>query len=162
MCGRKTATHLTEKEIELVRNVQELDLREKVFVKAIDRRFLILNNDTSQTKQIEKDIDVWGDLRQGTRAELLSDIDKILEEATEKIEDVSERDPKNDLIPYAVNDLADGVKRFLPELQNLSKTTTDSREKALIASAVEKCERILEVAPNFPRSSKKPKRPKDN
>ena len=150
--------HLTDKEIDIIRDIQELDLREKVYVKAIDRRFLVLNNDASQANQVEKDLDKWGELRQGTRVELISDIEKILDEAMDKIEDVAERDPKNDLIPYAVNDLADGAKRFIPELQSLAEKTSDDREKAVIGEAIENCRKILEVAPNYPRPKKKPKR----
>ena len=80
--------HLTEQEVELVRDAQQIDERMKVFVKAIDRRWLVINNDNSQAKQVEKDVNSWGELPTGTRAQLLKDIEKLLDEAISKIDDV--------------------------------------------------------------------------
>lgn len=150
--------HLTDEEVEIVRDVQELDRRMEVFVKAIDRRFLVLNNDTSQAKQVEKDLDKWGELPKGTRLQLLSDIQKILDEATVKIEDVVERDKNNDLIPFAVHVLADGARRFVPMLQTARQAATDDREKGLIDRTLEMSNRILEVSATIPKPDKKKKK----
>lgn len=154
--------HLTDQEIEIVRDVQELDKRMEVFVKAIDRRFLVLNNDTTQAKQVEKDLDKWGELPKGTRLQLLSDIEKILEEATVKIEDVVERDKENELIPYAVHVLADGSRRFVPMLEAARQASTDEREKGLIDRTIETSKRIIEVSSTMPKPDKKRKKKNKN
>jgi hypothetical protein len=85
--------HLTAEEIELVRDAQQIDHRMEVFVKAIERRFSVLNN-AAPTKKPEKDADKWGELPTGTRQQLLTDIEKLLDEAISKIDDVAARDIK--------------------------------------------------------------------
>ena len=67
--------HLTEAEIEIIRDTQELDLRTKVFVKAAERRFIALGVLTeSKPAKKEKDNSDWGEPPTGTRAVLLADI----------------------------------------------------------------------------------------
>ena len=109
--------HLSEMEIEIIRDVQAIDLRMEVYIKAVDRRLAVLNNDLSETKQFEKDTEKWGAPPKGSRAELLRDIEKILDESISKIDDLASRDLENKLLPVAVNILADGANRFLPELK---------------------------------------------
>ena len=147
--------HLTEMEVELVRDAQEIDSRMDIFVKAIDRRFLVLNNDTSQAKQIAKDLDKWGELPTGTRAQILRDIEKILDESISKIDDVATRDMKSDLFPVAVNVLANGAIRFLPELKSqLDKTTVES-EKGSILNSIDFCEQIISASAKVPKLNEK-------
>ena len=70
--------YLNELEIELVRDAQMIDLRTEVFVKAIDRRFIVLNNQTApDDKKSRKDSEKWGELPVGERSELLLDIEKF-------------------------------------------------------------------------------------
>ena len=75
--------HLTEQEVDLVREMQEIDQRIAVFVKAADRRLLVLINPNSEQKPKEEEI--WGPLPKGTKVELLTDYKRILEEAEEKM-----------------------------------------------------------------------------
>ena len=150
--------HLTEQEGELIREFQELDKRMEIYVKAIDRRFLVLNNDNSQAKQVEKDKEKWGELPTGTRGELLRDIEKILQEAIDKIDDVAERDAKNELIPISVHILADGAKRFLPQLKSFQDTTKESKELGTIYGAVDFSNQIIEASAKVPRETKKKKK----
>lgn len=154
--------HLTSEEIELVRDVQDVDLRMILFTKAIERRMWALAGPETltpeQKKRIEKDIDNWGELPKGTRAELFSDIDKILNEAVDKIEDVFEREPESELIPYAFYNLADYSKELMPRLSELAKNTAEKNELGLLSSAVKKCEGILEAGEKIPRPTKKLKR----
>ncbi len=154
--------NLTYEEIELIRDMQSIDGRMEIFIKAIDRRLMVLKNTTAlHAKEIEKDSEKWGALPKGTRAELLSDIRKILDEAIDKIDDVSDQDAKNDLLPYSLHLLADGAKRFIPELQQLKDTTTDPRESGLLGNSLESCQEILDAAAKIARPEKKPK-PKKN
>lgn len=150
--------HLTYEEIELVREVQELDNRMEIYVKAIDRRFLVLYNDNSQAKQIEKDQKKWGELPKGTRLELLLDVKKILQEAIDKIDDVADHDAKSALIPYAVHILADGARRFIPELEKLQAAATDKREKGVIYDAINFSNQIIEAAEKIPKPTEKRKK----
>src|SRR5438045_1162165 len=85
--------HLTDKEVERVQEAQLIDLRVGVFIHAIERRIGVLNNSNPQpTKQ---EIEKWGELPKGTKAELLSDIAAILDEAITNIDDVSSREDAN-------------------------------------------------------------------
>lgn len=153
---------LTEKEIELVRETQEINLRTEVFIKAIDRRFLVINNDASKAKQAEKDSEIWGDFPKGTRGQLLLDIEKILEEAINNIDDLSERDAKNELLPKAVHTLADASIKFLPLLKSqLEKTNTDT-EKGAILGAIDFCNQVIESSVKVPKPEPKTKKKRDN
>ena len=154
----QTRDHLTNEEIELVRDVQELDNRMEIYVKAINRRFLVLNNDNSQAKQIEKDSEKWGELPKGTRIELLNDIKKILQEAIDKIDDIAAREEKSELIPYAVHILADGAQKFIPELEKFQATATDKREKGVIADSLDFSNQIIEASAKIPKPTKKRKK----
>jgi len=147
--------HLTLMEVELVRDAQQIDLRTQIFVKAIDRRLLVLKNDASQAKQIEKDADKWGELPTGTRAQLLIDIEKLLEESISKVDDAASRDMKSQLLPVAVNFLADGAHRFVPELKSQLDRSTDEKEKGAILGALEYCNQIIEASAKVPKLSTK-------
>ncbi|MDQ3179728.1 MAG: hypothetical protein M3Q33_04330, partial [Acidobacteriota bacterium] len=81
--------YLTDEEIELVREAQEINLRIEVLTKAIDRRFLVINNAASQTKQVQKDAEKWGELPKGSRPLLLWNIERILQKAIDDIDDVA-------------------------------------------------------------------------
>ena len=147
--------HLTEQEVELVREAQQIDLRMKVFVKAIDRRFLALSADTSQAKQVEKDSDVWGDQPTGTRLQLLIDIEKLLDEAISKIDDVATRDMKSEFFPKAVKVLAGGANRFLQQLKIQMERVTDEKERGAILTAIEFCNQIIEASGKVPKEEPK-------
>ena len=98
--------HLTEQEVELVKDTQILDKRIEVFIKAADRRMLVLSGaDATNAKQSKKEAELWGALPTGTRAELIGDIARIFDEAITNIDDVSSRDEKNPLIPKALRNL---------------------------------------------------------
>src|SRR5437762_11995034 len=74
--------HLTEQEVEIVKDTQILDKRIDVFIKAADRRMLVLSGaaattDTTNGKQLKKDAELWGPLPTGNRAQLIGDIARI-------------------------------------------------------------------------------------
>lgn len=147
--------HLTEMEVEIVRDAQQIDERMKVFVKAIDRRFLVLNNDVVQTKQVEKDAEKWGELPTGTRQQLLIDIERLLDEAISKIDDVAARDMTSDFFPIAVHTLADGANKFLPQLKSQLDKTNNEKEKGAILGAIEYCSQIIEASAKVKRETPK-------
>lgn len=143
--------HLTDKETDLVREAQEIDRRMEVFIKAIERRFLVLENKSEnlskkETKQIEKDTELWGDLPTSSRTKLLSDIEEILDEAINNIDDAASRDSKSQLFPKAIHKLADSAKEFIPKLKTFYDSAKTEREQALTYQAIEYCNMIIEAS----------------
>jgi len=156
--------HLTAEEIELVRDIQDVDLRMEVFAYAIERRLWVLegkeNLTEEQLKRIEKDQKKWGDLPKGSRTDLISDIEKILDEAIDKLEDVFDREPKNELIPYALYVIADYSEALIPKLATLADGNENIREIGLIETAAGHCQNILEARENVARPTVKRKKKK--
>jgi hypothetical protein len=149
---------LTDMESDLVREAQAIDLRSEVFVKAIYRRFLVINNDASQSKKVGKDSEKWGELPKGTRAQLLLDIEKILQEAIDNIDNTATHDTKSELLPKAVRILAEASARFLPELKSqLDKTNTEV-EKGAILGTIDLCNQIIEASAKLPKEEPKKKK----
>ena len=147
--------HLTGAEIELIRDEQSVDRRMDIYIKAIDRRFMVLNNDQSNAKQVQKDTEKWGELPKGTRAELLRDIKEILDETISKVDDIAAHDEKNKLLPVAVNILAEGANRFVPELKAQLDQAADQKERGAILGALDFCSQIIEASAKVPKLSSK-------
>ena len=161
VAGAQTRDHLTDPESELVRFHQELDKRIEVFIKAIDRRFAIING-TAQppTKKSMKDEPDWGELPKGTRAELLGDIAGILDEAITNIDDVNRRDEKNPLIPRATRKLSAAATNYVNQLTALSKQAKDEEELSAIERALDNANQIIEVGSKIPEPAPDKKKKK--
>ena len=160
----QTRDHLTDQESELVRYYQELDKRTDIFIKAIDRRFAIINGTAPPpTKKLIKDEPDWGEIPKGTRAELLGDIAGILDEAITNIDDVSRHDEKNPLISRSLRKLTAASQGYLAQLTSLKGNAKDPDELSGIARAIDYANQILEVGnklpPPAPESDKKKKKP---
>ena len=160
----QTRDHLTDQETELVRFYQELDKRIEVLIKAMDRRFAVING-TAQpaSKKLMKDEPEWGDLPKGTRTELLSDIAGILDEAITNIDDVSRRDEKNPLISRSLRKLTTAANAYLAQLAVLKNQAKDVDEQAAIERVADNAHQIIEVGAKLPPpstdSDKKKKKP---
>ena len=161
VASAQTRDHLTDPESELVRFHQELDKRIDVFIKAIDRRFAIING-TAQppTKKLMKDEPDWGELPKGTRAELLGDIAGILDEAITNIDDVNRRDEKNPLIPRATRKLSAAATNYVNQLTALSKQAKDEDELSAIERALDNANQIIEVGSKIPEPAPEQKKKK--
>jgi hypothetical protein len=143
--------HLTPQEVDLVKDAQILDQRIEVFVKAADRRLLVLTGvDAPSPKQLKKDSEKWGELPTGSRAELLGDLAKILDEAITNIDDVSARDENNPLIPKALRRLAAETTRIFDQLRPLREQAKGDAEIARFEELTENAESILEAAKKLP------------
>ena len=147
--------HLTPQEVDLVKEAQALDKRIEVFIKAADRRMLVLNGgaatpSAAQAKQLKKDAEKWGELPAGSRAELVSDIARILDEAITNIDDVSSRDERNPLIPKALRKLAQAVNTMMEQLKPLRGEVKTDSEIASFESLNEGAQSILEAATRLP------------
>ena len=157
--------NLTDKEDLLVRDAQEIDERMQVFVKIINRRlFALTDSNAATSKQAQKDINNdWGELRTGTIGELFWDIQKTLDEAISKIDDIAERDAKNPLLGKAVHILADGCKIWQPQFKSFLDKTKEEKDRGVILSSNEFCDQIIEastkVSADVPKEDKKKKKP---
>lgn len=136
--------HLTEQEVDLVREAQEIDLRIQVFIKAADRRLLVLT--TPNATQKPKEEEVWGPLPKGTRLELLNDYKRILEEAEEKLDDAYERGASNPKIPKALSKFKEGVTKHIAQLRAFASQVTEPKEQRALAEAIEEAETVTKGA----------------
>jgi len=145
--------HLTPKEVDLVKDAQELDKRMDVFIKAADRRLLVIaggTTDAATAKQLKKDSDAWGELPTGSRAELISDIARILDEAITNIDDVSARDEKNPLIAKALRKLAAEATRIVTQIKPFSSQAQGEAEVASFEQLMENADSIVAAANKLP------------
>ena len=151
ICAAQARDHLSEQEVEQVRNAQILDKRIEVFIKAAERRVLVLTGvDATSAKQLKKDAEHWGDLPSGTRAELIGDIARIFDEAITNIDDVSSRDEKNPLIPKALRNLAAAVSRIVGQLKPSEAQAKGDSETNSFDQLIENAESIIQAAHKLP------------
>ncbi len=160
--------YMTEPEIELIRNNQDIDKRVDVLTKMIDRRFAAMGMEVGGWKSTEKDIEKWGDVRSGTQSELLWDVKQLLQKAIDDVDDVAlhnentltQNKIEGELFPKAVRNLASAATRYLEPLKTTLKKTTDEKDKGLILSCIESCESILESVKQLPPEVKETKKKK--
>jgi acyl-CoA reductase-like NAD-dependent aldehyde dehydrogenase len=151
----QTRDHLTPQEVDLVKEAQVLDKRIDVFIKAADRRVLVLNGgtasaNTANAKQLKKDAERWGELPTGSRAELVSDIARILDEAITNIDDVSSRDERNPLIGKSLRKLAQAVNTIMEQLKPMSVNAKSDAEIASFEMLNEDAQSIREAVTKLP------------
>jgi len=145
--------HLTPQEVDLVKEAQILDKRIDVFIRATERRLMVINgsgNAAANTKQLKKESERWGELPTGSRAELVSDIARILDEAITNIDDVSSRDEHNPLIPKALRKLAQAVNNIMGQLKPLGAEAKSDAEIASFEMLNENAQSILAAANKLP------------
>ena len=149
----QTRDHLTPQEVDLVKEAQVLDKRTEIFIKAANRRILVLNGGTAaaaNTKQAKKEAELWGELPTGSRAELISDIAKIFDEAITNIDDVSARDERNPLIAKSLRRLAQAVNTIMEQLKPLRASAKGDAEIASFEQLNEDAQSILEAVNKLP------------
>jgi hypothetical protein len=145
--------HLTPQEVDLVKEAQVLDKRIDVFIKAAERRLMVINNtaaSAANAKQLKKDSERWGELPAGSRAELVGDIARIFDEAITNIDDVSARDERNPLIAKSLRKLATSVNTILGQLKPLGVDAKNDAEIASFELLNEDAQSILEAANKLP------------
>ena len=148
--------HLTPQEVDLVKEAQVLDKRIDVFIKAADRRILVLNGgpttspNAKPSKKEAKEAELWGELPTGSRAELVSDIARILDEAITNIDDVSSRDERNPLIAKSLRRLAQATNTIMEQLKPLRVQAKSDAEIASFEMLNEDAQSILEAVNKLP------------
>lgn len=143
--------HLTPQEVDLVKEAQILDKRIEVFIKAVDRRVMVINGSAAgNAKQLKKDAEKWGELPTGSRFELVADIARIYDEAITNIDDVSSRDERNPLIPKALRKLASSVSSIMEQLKPLRAEAKTEADVASLELLNEDAKSILAAANKLP------------
>jgi len=144
--------HLTPEEIDMVKDAQVLDKRIDVFIKAADRRLIVLTTgrDATNAKQLKKDSETWGELPTGSRADLISDIAKIFDEAITNIDDVSMRDESNPLIPKALRKLSAAATRIVEQLKPAETNAKGDAELSSFDQLVDNAQAIVDAANRLP------------
>ena len=152
--------HLTDPESDLIRFHQQLDKRIEVFIRAMDRRWAIINGTEFKPKSIVKGEPEWGEAPKGSRAQLLSDIAAILDEAITNIDDVSQHDEKNPLISRSLRKLTTAANGYVAQLNTLRQGTKDADELTAIERGLDHASQIIEAGNQLPPpATEKPKKP---
>jgi hypothetical protein len=161
--------YMTDAEIELVRDAQDIDARIAVLTKMIDRRFAVLKLDVGGAAIPNKESDKWGPAPVGTQMEIIDDIRKLLDKTIDDIDDTAMHpnkyiiDPKRSdkqkqideaRFPKSVKNLAASAKRYQPALRSLLDKTTDEKEKGLILAAIDSCDEIIAATTKLPAETK--------
>jgi hypothetical protein len=142
--------HLTPQEVDLIKDTQVLDKRIEVFIKAADRRVLVLTGTAAtNAKQLKKDSEKWGELPAGNPGELISDIARIFDEAITNIDDVSAHDEKNPLIPKALRKLATAASRIVEQVKPLGGRSTGASGTSF-DQLLENADAIVQAANQLP------------
>ena len=158
---------MTEEEIELVRDAQDIDVRIDVLIKMIDRRFAALGIDVGGWEHAQKDSDKWGVNPSGTRLELLSDIKKLLQKAIDDIDNIAahpdaapirDKDEKNAKqvkkdaarFPVAVRNLAKAAERYRAAFKHALDRASEQKEKGQILDSIEFCDQIIQARGKLP------------
>jgi hypothetical protein len=151
--------YLTDPEIELVRDAQQIDLRVDVLVKAVERRIAVVNN----TVVAKEDVDKWGDPPKGTRVQLLSDISKILQKAIDDIDDVARREEgkQSKFFIKAMHKLADAAQKLQPQFKLLLDAAQEEKERGALLNAGELCDQIIEASAKVPKEIPKDEKKKE-
>ena len=153
--GFQSRDHLTPQEQELIRDAQILDKRIDVFIKAVDRRLLVLSGKTVGEKQSKKELEAWGELPTGSPAELMGDIARIFDEAITNIDDVNSRDEKSPLIPKALRKLAEAASRTVDELRPMQSQAGSEIASSSFDRIVQHAEEIVDAASKLPAPTEK-------
>ena len=166
--------YLTDDEVEIVRDAQQIDLRIGVLARAVDRRLaalgLIGGEATDASKKEKKESDKWGAAPTGTRLQLFDDIRRIIQKAVDDIDNLSERPnsivveepgkgekPKKyeDVFPKAVRVLASAAKRYEPLLKKEIDTSKDDQVKGVVMQSIDLCDQIIDAASRLPSAEAK-------
>lgn len=150
--------YMSEAEIEIIRDAQQIDLRVEALTKMIDRRLAVLNN---VPEKIGKNSEKWGAPPTGTRTELLSDINKLLQKAVDDIDDLAEHNRMDsELFPKAMRHLAAAAAGYLPQIKSFYDRKPDEKERGLLIGAQELCDSIIEAAAKVPKEDPNEKKKK--
>ena len=143
--------YLTPQEVDLVKEAQILDKRIDIFIRAAERRVLVLNNSAAaNAKQLKKESERWGELPTGSRPELISDIARIVDAAIDNIDNVALQDERNPLIGKSLRKLSASVTSIMGQLKPLSDQAKSESEIASFEQLNEGAKSIFEAVGKLP------------
>ena len=143
--------YLTPQEVDLVKEAQILDKRIDVFIRAVERRLIVINGSAAASaKQLKKESERWGELPTGSRAELVSDIARIIDAAIDNIDDVSMHDERNPLIGKSLRKLSTSVNSIMTQLKPVSDQAKSEAEIASFEQLNEGAQSITEATAKLP------------
>ena len=145
--------YLTPQEVDLVKEAQILDKRIDVFIRAAERRLIVINGSATaatNAKLLKKESERWGELPTGSRAELISDIARIVDAAIDNIDNVSMHDERSPLIGKSLRKLAASVNTMMSQLKPLSEQAKSDAEIASFEQLNEGVQSIMEATSKLP------------
>ena len=145
--------YLTPQEVDLIKEAQILDKRIDVFIRAAERRVLVLNGSAAaaaNAKQLKKESERWGELPAGSRPELISDIARIVDAAIDNIDNVALQDERSPLIGKSLRKLAASVTSIMDQLKPLSEQAKSESEIASFEQLNEGAKSIFEAVGKLP------------
>lgn len=150
--------YMTDAEIEIVRDAQDIDVRIDVLVKMIDRRLTAMGIAAGGEEIRKRDVEKWGEAPTGTPIQLFTDIRKLIDKAIDDLDVIASRNAdavkqnktEGTLFPKAVRSLDTACRRYIPLLNKSATATKDDRERGQILHTVEACEQIIEAAATLP------------
>jgi acyl-CoA reductase-like NAD-dependent aldehyde dehydrogenase len=143
--------YLTPQEVDLVKEAQILDKRIDVFIRAAERRLITINGSAAaNAKQLKKESERWGDLPAGSRAELVSDIARIVDAAIDNIDNVSMHDERSPLISKSLRKLAASMNAIMAQLKPFGEQAKSDAEVASFEQLNEGVKSIMEAATKLP------------
>lgn len=161
--------YMTEAEVEIIRDAQDIDTRIEAITRMVDRRFLVLNVSVNGWKDAAKPSDIWGELPKGSRAELFNDVKRLLQKAVDDIDNLAanpdgapirekgdkraKKDPER--FPNAVRSLAAAAGRYRGPLKSELAKSTSEIEKGSIIDSIDLCDQIIEAVAKLPAEVKK-------
>jgi hypothetical protein len=145
--------YLTPQEVDLIKDAQILDKRIDVFIRAAERRLIVINGSAAaaaNAKPLKKEAERWGELPTGSRAELISDIARIIDAAIDNVDDVSMHDERNPLIGKSLRKLAASANSIMAQLKPLSAEAKSEAEIASFEQLNEGVQSITEAVTKLP------------
>lgn len=155
--AQRTGEYLTEKEIELVREFQEIDARTSVFLYIADRRLKVM----SGVKETAKELETWGPPPLGTKSEMLEAYRRAMNELMDKLEDAYERNPKAAALKKAIDLLHATTERQLKQLASLRSTLSGTEELSALDAATDSAQIAHEAEVKGPAPAPKEKKKRE-
>lgn len=138
--------NLTATEADRVRDARDIERRVDAFIKVAERRLLALTDpQAAQSRQVQRDMEQWGELPTGTRLQLLSDLAQTLNEAITNIEDAATRPGTvAEQGTRALRKLSEASSRFLTQLTPMrAGLSEESPEREQLERAIQYAQEIV-------------------
>jgi len=133
--GQESLDYLTEQEVENVREAQLIDLRVKVFMKIAERR--LLRAEDPQAPPANKDEADWGDLPSHSRADLLRQYGRAIEETITNFEEAYDRNPNDERLLKALTTFCEQTAPHLQRLDALRAKITEEATRQVLEQVLD-------------------------